>query len=179
MAGRTKPAEDLDASGYSFAIVAARFNEHITQRLVDGARTALKDHGGTEDPAELWVPGAFELPLACGWLVGDPTVRTDVGERLFGPRAKETALDAVIALGCVIRGDTPHFDYVAGEAARGLMDVQLASGVPVAFGVLTCDDEDQARARAGGFAGNKGYDAALAAIEMAAIVGELRMVWRR
>ena len=179
MAGQTKPPEGLDASGLHIAIVAARFNEGITRRLVDGAKRALKDHGGTEEPAELWVPGAFELPLACRWLVGDPDAEHTPRERSFGRRPLTTSVDAVVALGCVIRGDTPHFDYVAGETARGLMEVQLASGVPVAFGVLTCDDEDQATARAGGFEGNKGYDAALAAIEMASLIGELRTRWQR
>jgi 6,7-dimethyl-8-ribityllumazine synthase len=143
------PAEGIDASGLRIAVVAARFNGTITEKLVDGARACLIDHGAQDEPA-VWVPGAFELPLASAGLAHDH--------------------DAVVALGCVIRGETPHFDFVAAECARGLMTVMLQTAVPVAFGVLTTEDEAQARARAGGAVGNKGYDATLTAIEMALLM---------
>jgi 6,7-dimethyl-8-ribityllumazine synthase len=140
---------DLDATGMRVAIVAGRFNEHITRPLLAGARKVLEQHGA--DPAPVyWVPGAFEIPLLAKKLVerGD--------------------CDAVVCLGAVIRGDTPHFEYVAGECARGLMQVGLETGVPVVFGVLTTDDLEQALARAGGPVGNKGEESALTAIEMVA-----------
>lgn len=146
--------ETPDARGLRFAIVVARFNSAITEKLLAGACDALaKTHA---DPPQVYrVPGAFELPLAALKLA-----------------ESEEDFDAVIALGAVIRGDTPHFDYVAGEAARGLMQVSLDTGVPVIFGVLTTDNLEQAEARAGGSAtvkslGNKGFDAAMTAIEMA------------
>ena len=138
----------VNARGLKFAIVAARFNEKITQRLLDGAREALK-RAGADVPDVYQVPGAFELPLAAQML------------------ARTGNYDAIIALGAVIRGETPHFDYVAGEAARGLQQVALDTGVPVAFGLLTTDTYEQAEARAGGQHGNKGHDAAMTAIEMA------------
>jgi 6,7-dimethyl-8-ribityllumazine synthase len=135
--------------GARLAIVAARFNEPIVDRLLDGARDALRRHGVVEaNVLIVRVPGAFELPLAC--------------QRI----AASGKVDAVIALGCVIRGGTPHFEYVCSEAARGCGDAALGTGVPVAFGVLTTDDVEQARERAGGKAGNKGAEAALTAIEM-------------
>jgi 6,7-dimethyl-8-ribityllumazine synthase len=138
---------DLDASGLKFAIVVARFNSDITEKLLEGAQEALeKSKADTVDVFD--VPGSFELPLA----------------------AKQLALtgryDAIIALGAVIRGETAHFDFVAGEAARGLQQVMLETSVPVAFGVLTTDTVEQAEARAGGDRGNKGLDAAMTAIEM-------------
>ncbi len=141
---------DLTApAGARLAIVAARFNEQIVDSLLQGARDALRRHGVADaNVLVVRVPGAFELPLAC--------------QRI----ASSGKVDAVIALGCVIRGDTPHFDYVCSEAARGCSTAALATGVPVAFGVLTTDDVDQARARAGTGAGNKGADAALTAIDM-------------
>jgi 6,7-dimethyl-8-ribityllumazine synthase len=136
-------------AGARFAIVAARFNELIVERLIDGARDALRRHGVPDANVLIArVPGAFELPLAC--------------QRI----AASGKVDAVIALGCVIRGATPHFDYVCAEAARGCGQVALSTGVPVAFGVLTTDNIDQALERAGSKAGNKGIDAALTAIEM-------------
>ncbi|HKO15111.1 MAG TPA: 6,7-dimethyl-8-ribityllumazine synthase [Gemmatimonadaceae bacterium] len=136
--------------GRRFAVVASRFNESITQRLVDGALDALVRHGAAADDVDLvWVPGAWELPLAARRLLAT--------ERYH----------ALVALGAVVRGDTPHFDYVAGEAARGLSGAGAEFDVPVAFGVLTCDTMAQAEARAGGEHGNKGWDAALAALEMA------------
>jgi 6,7-dimethyl-8-ribityllumazine synthase len=141
--------QNLDARGLRFAIIVARFNGAITEKLLAGACEALsKAHA--KPPHIYHVPGAFELPYAALKL-GD------------GP----VDYDAIIALGAVIRGETPHFDYVAGETARGLMQVSLEIGVPVVLGVLTTDTKEQAEARAGGSAGNKGFDAALTAIEMA------------
>jgi 6,7-dimethyl-8-ribityllumazine synthase len=137
-----------DARGLKFAIVASRFNHAITEKLVAGAEEALKRAQADSFDVFL-VPGAFELPLAAKKL------------------AQKGTYDGIIALGAVIRGVTPHFDFVAGEAARGLQQVALETGLPVAFGVLTTDTEEQAQSRAGGQHGNKGYDAAMTAIEMA------------
>jgi 6,7-dimethyl-8-ribityllumazine synthase len=138
-----------DARGLRFAIVVARFNSHITGKLLEGAQEAfLKADAQTVDV--FYVPGAFELPLAAKHLAEN--------------------YDAIVALGAVIRGETPHFDYVAGEAARGLQQVALETGVPVSFGVLTTDNLEQAEARAGGSHGNKGHDAAMTAIEMARFI---------
>jgi 6,7-dimethyl-8-ribityllumazine synthase len=137
-------------------IVAARFNHFITTQLVEGAMDALGRHGVPEDHLTLaWVPGAFELPLAA--------------ERLLAAGQA----DAVIALGAVVRGGTPHFDYVAGECARGLSRVSLDTGKPVIFGVLTTDTVEQAMVRAGVSDGNKGYDAALAALHMLGLLERL------
>lgn len=138
----------LDARGLRFAIVVARFHESITAKMLDGAKKALAQ-AGAESPETFHVPGSFELPLAAKMLAHTHTFH------------------GVIALGCVIRGETPHFDYVSAEAARGLQQVALETGLPVAFGVLTTDNVEQAQARAGGAHGNKGYDAAMTAIEMA------------
>lgn len=139
---------DFDASGLRFAVVVARFNSEVTEKLLNGASDALTKAKAAH--VEVFhVPGAFELPLAAKILANT--------HRYHG----------VIALGAVIRGDTPHFDYVAGEAARGLQDAALDTGVPVAFGVLTTDNLAQAESRAGGKEGNKGFDAAMTAIEMA------------
>jgi 6,7-dimethyl-8-ribityllumazine synthase len=132
-----------DARGLKFAIVVARFNHVITDKLLESARQAL-DRAGAEATEVFHVPGAFELPLAAKML------------------AHTHAYHGIIALGAVIRGETPHFDYVAGEAARGLQQVALETGLPVAFGVLTTDTLEQAEARA-----SKGFDAAMTAIEMA------------
>lgn len=137
-----------DARGLKFAIVVARFNSEITRKLLDGARQAL-GQASAERFDVFYVPGSFELPLAAKML------------------ALKQEYDAIIALGAVIRGETPHFDYVAGEAARGLQQVALEFGLPIAFGVLTTNTLEQAEARAGGGSGNKGYDAAMTAIEMA------------
>lgn len=137
-----------DAKGLRFAVITARFNAEITSKLLEGARQALRETGAEWD--EYWVPGAFELPLAA--------------HRVF---AGSSRAEGVIALGAVVRGDTPHFDYVAGECARGLMRVSLDQGKPVSFGVLTTDNMEQALARSGGEHGNKGYDAAMTAIELA------------
>jgi len=151
---------DLNASGKRFAIAATRFNGAIVESLVAGAIDALVRHGVKDsDITVVHCPGAWELPLVVNRLASG------------GGTAKK--IDAVIALGCVIRGETPHFDYVAGECAKGLAAVQHDSGVPVAFGVLTTDTTDQAWARAGLKAGNKGVDAAMAAIEMVNLLGNL------
>jgi len=141
----------------NIAIVAAEFNHFIVQQLVDGAFDALKRNGVSETAITLvWVPGAFELPLAADVLA-------------TGGRH-----DAVIALGAVIRGGTPHFDYVAGECSRGLAQVGLKHGLPIIFGVLTTDDVDQALERAGSGAGNKGFDTAVAALQMIALLDRIR-----
>jgi 6,7-dimethyl-8-ribityllumazine synthase len=138
------------------AVVASRFNESITRALVEGALDALVRHGTSFDDIDvLWVPGAWELPLA---------VRAAMATERY---------DAVVALGAVIRGDTPHFDYVAGEASRGLADAAIEAEIPVGFGLLTCDNLEQAEARAGGVHGNKGWDAAVAALEMADLMQHL------
>ncbi len=139
-----------------FAIVAARFNQNVVEKLLDGANEGFKSLGVTEESLDLiWVPGSFEVPL--------------VAQRL----AASTKYAAVVCLGAVIRGDTDHYEYVAGEAARGVMEASLATGVPVIFGILTCATEEQALDRAGGKEGNKGRDAALAAIEMANLLPKL------
>ena len=144
------------AAGRRVAIIASRFNEPITARLVNGAMDALARHGASpEDIDIVWVPGAWELPSAARRLLG-----TD-------------RYDALIALGAVIRGETPHFDYVAGESARGLAQASAEYDRPVGFGVLTCDTMAQAEARAGGDHGNKGWDAALAALEMVDVFDQL------
>jgi len=142
--------------GRRFVVLASRFNEVITQRLVDGALDALVKHGASYDDVDLvWVPGAWELPAAAR--------RALVTERY----------DAAVAVGAVIRGETPHFEYVAGEAARGLADVSAEFDRPIGFGLLTCDNMAQAEARAGGDHGNKGWDAALAALEMTDLFAQL------
>lgn len=147
---------NLDASGARWAIVNSRWNSFITERLLEGAVDALKRHGAPDDAVTVArVPGAFELPL--------------VVQRL----AASGDYDAVIALGCVIRGATPHFDFVAGEVSKGLSRVALDSGVPVSFGVLTTDTIEQAVERAGTKAGNKGWEAATAAIEMVSIMRQI------
>ena len=139
-----------------FAVIVSRFNELINEKLLSGAVDKLKRHGVADDDITVvWTPGAFEIPL--------------VAKRL----AALQKYDAVIALGCVIRGATSHFDYVAGEAAKGIGQVMMDSEVPVIFGVLTTDTIEQAIERAGTKAGNKGGDAAIAAIEMANLMGQL------
>lgn len=140
----------LTAEGLHFGIVAARFNEFITNKLVSGAVDALTRHGAKEEDITLaWVPGAFEIPLVAQKMAGSHNY------------------DAVICLGTVIRGGTPHFEYVAGEVTKGVSHVNLQTGVPTIFGVLTTENIEQAIERAGTKAGNKGFDAAMAAIEMA------------
>ena len=145
-----------DATGMRLAIVAGRFNDDVTKLLLHGARQALAEHGLDADSVPVvWVPGAFEIPLVAKQLA-------EAGE-----------LDAVICLGAVIRGDTPHFDFVAGQCASGISRVALDTGVPIAFGVLTTDDLDQALARAGGTEGNKGAEAAATAVEMVDLLRQL------
>ncbi len=140
----------LTAEGLRIGIVAARFNEFITNKLVSGAVDALTRHGASDENLTLtWVPGAFEIPLAAQIM------------------ANSRKYDAVICLGAVIRGSTPHFDYVAGEVTKGVAQVGLHTGVPTVFGVLTTENIEQAIERAGTKAGNKGFDAAMTAIEMA------------
>ena len=146
----------MAAEGRRFAVVASRFNEAITQKLADGAVTALLDAGAAfEDVDLIWVPGAWELPAAARALLASDRY------------------DAIVAVGAVIRGATPHFDFVAGEASRGLADASAEFHTPVGFGLLTCDTMEQAEARAGGLHGNKGADAARAAIEMADLFARL------
>jgi 6,7-dimethyl-8-ribityllumazine synthase len=147
---------NLDASGSKFAIVVARFNSFITDRLLAGALDALKRSGATPESIEIVkVPGAWELPL---------TAKTLAATNRYA---------AIIALGAVIRGETPHFDQVANQASSGLAAVALETRVPVAFGVLTTNTVEQAIDRAGGKSGNKGYDAAITAIEMADLIRRL------
>lgn len=137
----------IDAGGVKVAIVAARFNDFVTDKLVEGALECLERHGGAEaDRQVLRVPGAWEVPLAVDRIA--PHV------------------DAVVAIGALIRGETTHYDYICEEVARGLGAAARAHGVPVTFGVLTCENAEQAIARAGGDQGNKGYESALAALEM-------------
>jgi len=149
---------DLIDKGGRYALLVARFNDFITSRLLDGALDTLRRHGVDVDAqvTVVWAPGSYELPL--------------VAQRLAG----SGRYDAVVALAAVIRGGTPHFDYVAGEVAKGLASVGLNSGVPVIFGVLTTDSIEQAIERAGTKMGNKGSEAALAAIEMVGLLGKLK-----
>ncbi|ACX53058.1 6,7-dimethyl-8-ribityllumazine synthase [Ammonifex degensii KC4] len=146
----------LLGEGLKFALVVGRFNEFITQKLLDGALDALYRHGVAEENIVVaWVPGAFEIPL--------------VARRL----AASGKYDAVICLGTIIRGATPHFDYVAAEAAKGVARAALDTGVPVIFGIITADNLEQAIERAGSKAGNKGFAAAMSAIEMANLMRQL------
>lgn len=139
-----------------FVLVAARFNQAVVERLVEGARDGLKRHGVAEDAIDgVWVPGSFEVPL--------------VAQRL----ARSGKYAAIICLGAVIKGDTDHYDYVAGGAVNGIAQAALTTGVPVILGVLTCDTLEQAINRAGAKAGNKGFDAALTAIEMVNLLRQL------
>ena len=142
----------VDATALRVVVLVARFNSAVTERLLAGARAALQEHGATEDDIEvIWVPGAWELPQAAA-------------------RAVETGrFDAIVTLGCVIRGETPHFDFVCQEATLGLGAVARSSHVPVVFGVLTTDDEAQANARAHEGKDNKGYEVAMAALEMVSV----------
>lgn len=142
----------LVATGMKFALVVARFNELLSTRLLSGAQDALVRHGATESDIDVaWVPGAFEIPMVAAKL------------------AASGRYDAILALGVVIRGGTPHFDYVAAEVSKGVAKVSLDTGVPVIFGVITADTIEQAVERAGTKGGNKGWDAALSAIEMASL----------
>lgn len=146
----------LSATGKRFAIVVSRFNDLVTGRLLDGAIDCLVRHGADKETIEIaWVPGAFELPIGAQKM------------------AASGRFDVVICLGAVVRSATPHFDYVAGEAAKGISRVGLDSGIPVTFGVITADTVEQAVERAGLRAGNRGWDAGLNAIEMATLMEAL------
>jgi len=146
----------LIVAGKKFFIVVSRFNEFISRKLLEGAKDGLMRHGAKEDDlAVAWVPGAFEIPY------------------LAKKVAESGRYDAVICLGAVIRGNTPHFNFVASEAAKGVAQAALTTNVPIIFGILTTDTIEQAVERAGTKAGNKGFDAALAAIEMVNLYGEI------
>jgi 6,7-dimethyl-8-ribityllumazine synthase len=143
-------------AGSRFAVVASRFNDFIVERLTEGALDALARHG--VDPGEITlvrVPGSWEIPVVCGRL------------------AAKKAFDAIVAVGCVIRGGTPHFEHVAGEVSKGIAAVALTTGVPIAFGILTTDTIEQAIERAGTKMGNKGWDAAITAVEMVSLAKAL------
>jgi 6,7-dimethyl-8-ribityllumazine synthase len=145
------------AAALHFAVVVSRFNHHITAKLLEGAEHCLRDHGVQEKNRKIiFCPGAFELPQVANQL------------------AVQKKWDAIICLGAVIRGDTPHFEYVCSETARGIQEVALRYSLPVVFGVLTTDNEQQAFDRVGGAQGNKGWDAALTALEMAALFKTLK-----
>ncbi|MBU1124596.1 MAG: 6,7-dimethyl-8-ribityllumazine synthase [Candidatus Omnitrophica bacterium] len=147
---------DLIAKGKKFAVVASRFNDFMTKELLAGCIDTLVRHGAEEGKITVsWVPGAFEIPLVAQGL------------------ARSKAFDAVICVGTIIRGSTPHFDLIASEVAKGIAHVSLSTGVPVIFGVITADTIEQAVERAGTKDGNKGQDAALSAIEMANLMGTL------
>jgi len=138
------------------AVVVSRFNDTVTNLLLEGARDALRRHGLPDSQVDVvWVPGAFELPVAAE------------------AAAAGGRYDAIVALGCVIRGETAHFEYVAGEAARGIADVGRVTGVPATFGVITAETMEQAMARAGGKVGNRGEEAALAALELVSLLERL------
>jgi len=147
----------LLGKGLKFGIVISRFNEFVTSRLLEGAKDCLERHGVEEDDIEIaWVPGSFEIPLIAMQL------------------ARTKRYHAIICLGTLIRGDTSHFEYIAREATKGIAEVSLSTGVPAIFGVITADTLDQAIQRAGTKEGNKGWQAALSAIEMANLLKELK-----
>ncbi|HWN43433.1 MAG TPA: 6,7-dimethyl-8-ribityllumazine synthase [Thermoanaerobaculia bacterium] len=148
----------LNAAGRRFAIVASRFNSRVVEQLVSGAVDCLRRHGA-DDIVIVRVPGAWEIPQAA--------------EELADPVEGRPKLDAIVALGVVIRGETPHFDYICSSCSRGLSSLSKRHHIPVGFGVLTCDTSQQAEERAGGKAGNKGWEAALAALEMADLFAQL------
>ena len=140
---------ELTAQNFKFALCVARFNSLLTERLLEGAKDCLLRHGATDDNIEIyWVPGSFELPYLSAKLL------------------EKNKYDAIICVGAVVRGDTPHFDFIAAEVTKGIASLALSSGVPVIYGVITTDTLEQALERAGTKAGNKGWDAALSAIEM-------------
>ncbi len=147
----------LIAQGLKFGVVVSRFNELVTSKLLDGALDCLKRHGAGEEDIEIfYCPGSFEIPL--------------IAKKL----AQTSKYDAIICLGAVIRGETPHFDYVASEVAKGIALVQLETGIPVTFGIVTADDVEQALNRAGLKNGNRGWDSALTAIEMANLLKQIK-----
>ncbi len=146
----------LSAAGRKFCLVVSRFNDLVSQRLLDGAMDCITRHGGEGDKVDvIWVPGSFEIPP------------------IAARAAQSGKYAAVVCLGAVIRGDTPHFDFIAAEAAKGVAQAAMAAAVPVIFGVLTTDNLDQALERSGSKSGNKGWEAALSAIEMADLAGRL------
>lgn len=148
---------ELIAKGKSFGIVASRFNDFITKKLVEAAIDTLARHGAKESEIELaWVPGSFEIPLVASKM------------------AKSKKYDAVICLGAVIRGATPHFEYIASEVSKGIARINLDAGIPVIFGIITADNIEQAIERAGAKDGNKGKDAAISAIEMVNLMEEIK-----
>jgi 6,7-dimethyl-8-ribityllumazine synthase len=150
-------AGKLDATGMRFALVVGRFNDFVAQRLLEGSVDALVRHGAAaDDLTVIWVPGSFEIPLAAQEI------------------AEQGRVDAIVCLGVVIRGETPHFDFVAGEASRGVGGIGLRARIPTAFGIVTTETLEQAIDRAGGKHGNKGADAALAAVEMVSLLRTLR-----
>lgn len=150
------PKKALDGRGLKIGLIVSEFNSHITRKMLDGAILCLEEHGVRKsDIGTYRCPGAFELPQVASKLV------------------KVNRWDALVCLGAVIRGETPHFEYVSTEAARGIQNVALSSGTSVAFGLLTTDNEKQALERAGGKCGNKGWDAALSALEMALLFKEI------
>ena len=145
----------LDASGLKFGIIVSRFNELVSKGLLEGAIDCLKRHGAAEETIDIvWAPGAFEIPV-------------------IAKKMASKKYSAIICLGAVIRGGTPHFDYVASEAAKGIAKVSLDSGVPVIFGILTTDNLEQALERSGAKPGNKGFAAAMSAIELANVLGQV------
>jgi len=147
---------DLVAKNKRFALIVSRFNELIGRKLMEGALDCLKRHEASDDNIDIiWVPGAFEIPLTAK------------------KAAKTGKYDAVVCLGAVIRGETPHFDFVASEASKGIAQAGLETGVPIIFGVITTDTVEQAINRAGTTAGNRGFDAALTAIEMSNLMGKI------
>ena len=147
----------LNAQGKRFALVVSRFNDLVTTRLLDGALDCLQRHGAADEDIEVaWVPGAFELPI--------------VAQKM----AQTGRFDVVTCLGCIVRSDTPHFDYVAGESSKGIARVGLDTGVPITFGVITADTVDQAVQRAGVKSGNRGWDAGMNAVEMASLVAAIQ-----
>jgi 6,7-dimethyl-8-ribityllumazine synthase len=147
----------LSAEGLKIGIVVSRFNDFVSKRLLDGALDCLIRHNGNDHGIDvMYCPGSFEIPIVAQHL------------------AKTGNYDAIIALGAVIRGDTPHFEYIATEVSKGISQVSLSTGVPISFGVITCDTMDQAIERAGMKSGNKGWDAALTAIEMVDLLKKVR-----
>lgn len=154
--------ENTSARGLRVAIIVSRFNDRVTSKLLQGAEECLQRYGGSKENCPVYnCPGAFELPQVANAL------------------ASEKSWDAIICLGAVIRGETPHFEYVSSAAARGIQDVALKHAIPVVFGVLTTNNESQALERAGGKLGNKGWDAGLAAIEMALLFKKLKRKAKR
>jgi 6,7-dimethyl-8-ribityllumazine synthase len=149
----------LDATGRRFAFVASRYSRVVTDRLIQGALDCLRQHGVAEEAVEIyWVPGSFEIPLAAQ------------------VAARSGRFDAIIGLGCVVRGETAHFDHVSREVSRGLFQVGYDTGVPTVFGVITADSTDQAVERSGMKGGGRGYDAAQVALEMIGVLSQLRAV---